>query len=202
MPTVPKLGLLPTFAPASPVRPMFRSLSIAASGLSAQRQRLETIASNLANAETTRTEDGTPYRRKVAVMQSATAETQLFGATTPPGMAGTLGNPVAPFGTEAFRVPGMAGSAARGDSGAIEIPLHTDDGLHGVRVAGIAEDATEGPLVYDPGHPDADGNGYVRYPNVRVTDEMIDMLDARRIYEANATVFQSAKAMLKKALDI
>jgi flagellar basal-body rod protein FlgC len=71
-----------------------------------------------------------------------------------------------------------------------------------VRVARITEDATEGPLVYDPGHPDADGNGYVRYPNVRVTDEMIDMLDARRIYEANATVFQSAKAMLKKALDI
>ena len=202
MPSVPKLGLLPTFAPASPVRPMFRSLSIAASGLSAQRQRLETIASNLANAETTRTENGTPYRRKVAVMQAATAETQLFGATTLPGMAGTLGNPVAPFGTEAFRVPGMTGSAARGDSGAIEIPLHTDDGLHGVRVARIAEDATEGPLVYDPGHPDADGNGYVRYPNVRVTDEMIDMLDARRIYEANATVFQSAKAMLKKALDI
>jgi flagellar basal-body rod protein FlgC len=200
MPSVPKLGLLPSFAPASPVRPMFRSLSIAASGLSAQRQRLETIASNLANAETTRTENGTPYKRKVAVMQSATAETQLFGATTLPGMGGTLGNPVAPFGTEAFRVPGMRG--ASGDSGTIEIPLHTDDGLHGVRVAGIAEDATEGPLVYDPGHPDADGNGYVRYPNVRVTDEMIDMLDARRIYEANATVFQSAKAMLRRAIDI
>jgi flagellar basal-body rod protein FlgC len=201
MPQIPKLGLLPTFAPQSPVRPMFRSLSIAASGLSAQRQRLETIASNLANAETTRTEDGTPYRRKVAVMQAASAETRLFGATTPPGMGGTLGNPVPPFGIEAFRVPGMSGTA--GDSGAIQVPLGGgDDGLHGVRVAGISEDATEGPLVYDPGHPDADGNGYVRYPNVRVTDEMIDMLDARRIYEANATVFQSAKAMLKKALDI
>jgi flagellar basal-body rod protein FlgC len=201
MPTIPKLGLLPALAPQSPVRPMFRSLSIAASGLSAQRQRLETIASNLANAETTRTEDGTPYKRKVAVMQAASAENQLFGATMPPGMGGTLGNPVAPFGTEAFRVPGM--SAPSGDSGAIQIPLGGgDDGLHGVRVAGITEDATEGPLVYDPGHPDADPNGYVRYPNVRVTDEMIDMLDARRIYDANATVFQSAKAMLKKALDI
>jgi flagellar basal-body rod protein FlgC len=50
--------------------------------------------------------------------------------------------------------------------------------------------------------PDADANGYVRYPNVRTTDEMIDLLDARRMYEANATVFQSAKAMLKKALEI
>ena len=85
----------------------------------------------------------------------------------------------------------------------LEVPLFgQDDGLHGVRVAQVAEDQSEGPLVYDPGHPDADPNGYVRYPNVRVTDEMIDMLDARRIYEANATVFQSAKAMLKKALEI
>lgn len=201
MPSVPKLGLLPAFTPQSPVRPMFRALAISASGLSAQRQRLETIAGNLANAETTRGPDGTPYKRKVAVMQSATAETQLFGATTPAGFAGTVSNPVRPFGGNAFQVPALAANA-RGDSGAIMLPLGSDDGLHGVRVAGIAEDQTEGPLVYDPSHPDADGNGYVRYPNVRVTDEMIDMLDARRIYDANATVFQSAKAMLKKALEI
>jgi flagellar basal-body rod protein FlgC len=202
MPAIPKLGFLPAFAPQSPVRPMFRSLSIAASGLSAQRQRLETIAGNLANAETTRGPDGTPYKRKVAVMQSATAETQLFGATTPAGMGGTVSNPVRPFGNAAFQVPALSALQDRGDSGAIPLPLGNDDGLHGVRVAGIAEDQTEGPLVYDPSHPDADGNGYVRYPNVRVTDEMIDMLDARRIYDANATVFQSAKAMLKKALEI
>jgi flagellar basal-body rod protein FlgC len=202
MPGIPKLGLLPAFAPQSPVRPMFRSLAIAASGLSAQRQRLETIASNLANAETTRGADGAPYKRKVAVMQAASAETQLFGATTPAGVAGTVSNPVPPFGNAAFQVPALA-AVQGGDSGAIQVPLlGGDDGLHGVRVAGVTEDQTEGPLVYDPGHPDADQNGYVRYPNVRVTDEMIDMLDARRIYEANATVFQSAKAMLKKALEI
>ena len=202
MPSIPKLGLLPAFAPQSPVRPMFRSMAIAASGLSAQRQRLETIATNLANAETTRGPDGTPYRRKVAVMQSATAESQLFGATTPAGLAGTVSNRVPPFGNNAFQVPALSAIQPRGDSDAILLPLGNDDGLHGVRVAGIAEDQTEGPLVYDPSHPDADGNGYVRYPNVRVTDEMIDMLDARRIYDANATVFQSAKAMLKKALEI
>lgn len=201
MPGPIKLGLLPTYGQQSPVRPMFRSLAISASGLSAQRQRLETIASNLANAETTRTEDGTPYRRKVTVLQSANAETQLFGATTPGGQSGTMANPVPPFGSAAFRVPALA--AARGDTGATMLPLlGSDDGQHGVRVAEVAEDRTEGPLVYDPGHPDADGNGYVRYPNVRVSDEMIDMLDARRIYEANVTVFQSTKAMLKKALEI
>jgi flagellar basal-body rod protein FlgC len=76
----------------------------------------------------------------------------------------------------------------------------TDAG--GVRVAGIGEDASEGPLVYDPGHPDANEKGYVRMPNVRITDEMMDMMDARRVYDANATVFQSAKAMLRSALDL
>jgi flagellar basal-body rod protein FlgC len=66
----------------------------------------------------------------------------------------------------------------------------------------VEEDPTEGPLVYEPGHPDADANGYVRYPNVSITDEMVSLMDARRVYEANATVFQSAKAMLRRSLDI
>jgi flagellar basal-body rod protein FlgC len=180
---------------------MFRPLAIAASGLSAQRARLETVASNLANAETTRTDGGGPYRRRVAVLESATGQTQLFGATTPAGLSGTVANPVAPFGVPAFRVPALA--AAGDDPRVVPLPIAPpDDGMHGVRVGGVAEDGSEGPLVYDPGHPDADPNGYVRYPNVRVTDELIDLLDARRVYDANATVFQSAKAMLKKALEI
>lgn len=225
MPNPTQIGLLPAYLPQSPVRPMFRSLAIAASGLSAQRARIETVASNLANAEVTRGPDGQPYRRKVTVMQPATADTQLFGAVSPTGMSGTTATPVPPFGTAAFQVPALAaarsngafGSAALGASAAagdgsrtVQVPLLPaagapfggDDGLHGVRVAGIEDDRTEGPLVYDPGHPDADANGYVRYPNVRTSDEMIDLLDARRVYEANATVFQSAKAMLKKAIEI
>ena len=220
MPTPPRIGLLPTYVPQSPIRPMFRSLAIAASGLSAQRARIETVASNLANADVTRGPDGQPYRRKVTVMQAATADTQLFGAVSPTGMSGTTATPVPPFGSAAFQVPALAAlrsnsafgttAATTGDqSRTVQVPLlptaggaFGDDGLHGVRVAGIEDDRTEGPLVYDPGHPDADANGYVRYPNVRTTDEMIDLLDARRVYEANATVFQSAKAMLKKAIDI
>ncbi len=218
MPNPTRIGLLPAYVPQSPVRPMFRSLAIAASGLSAQRARIETVASNLANAEVTRGADGQPYRRKVTVMQPATADTQLFGALTPGGMSGTTATPVPPFGSAAFQVPALAavrgnaafGAATAGDqSRTVQVPLlpaagapFGDDGLHGVRVAGIEDDRTEGPLVYDPGHPDADANGYVRYPNVRTSDEMIDLLDARRVYEANATVFQSAKAMLKKAIEI
>ena len=151
---------------------MFRSLRIAASGLTAQRQRLETIATNIANAETTRGADGTPYRRRVVDLQS-----QAFAPGTP-----------LPASAEALF--------------AMASPDGNVDAAHGVNVAGVVEDVSEGPLVYDPGHPDADANGYVRYPNVRVTEEMVDLLDARRIYEANATVFQSAKAMLRRSLDI
>ena len=76
------------------------------------------------------------------------------------------------------------------------------DAARGVQVTGIVEDTSEGPLVYEPGHPDADAAGYVRYPNVRITDEVVDLMDARRVFEANATVFQSAKQMLRRAIDI
>lgn len=134
--------------PQPPERRLFHTLGIAASGLTAQRLRMDTIAMNVANAETTRTDAGGPYRRRVVEMEAGDA-------------------------------PGS-----------------------GARVAGIAEDPTEGPLVYEPGHPDANADGYVRYPNVRVTDEMVDLMDARRLFEANATVFQAAKAMLRRAIDI
>ena len=75
-------------------------------------------------------------------------------------------------------------------------------GEGGVRVGSVTADVKEGPLVYDPGHPDADAAGYVRYPNVDITEETVDMLVARRAYEANATVFQVLKSVLHKALEI
>ena len=87
-----------------------------------------------------------------------------------------------------------------------EIPLPIGDAIAdraaGVEIAGIVTDTTEGPRVFQPGHPDADAEGYVRYPNVRLTDEVIDLMDARRQYEANATVFQAAKQMMRRAIDI
>ena len=187
------LGLLPTL-PQQPQRGMFRSLAIAASGLSAQRVRMETIATNLANAETTRGPNGQPYQRRVVRMEPGNV---AAGAGVSAGMAvpGMIPYSVAPFGTEAFQVP-ATGDAPR------SIAVDITEPAQGVQVAGIETDNSEGPLVYDPGHPDADAKGYVRYPNVHVTDEMIDLMDARRVFEANATVFQSAKAMLKRSLDI
>ena len=181
MPTVPRVGLLgATLQPL--VKPMFRTLAVAASGLTAQRVRLETIAGNIANAEVTRTAEGGPYRRRVVQLAAGQAAAPVVDPAS--GLA-TGGRGVA--------LPG-APDPLRGAT--------APDLVHGVDVTGIVEDPSEGPLVYDPGHPDADANGYVRYPNVRITDEMVDLMDARRVFEANATVFQSAKQMLRRAIDI
>lgn len=146
-------------------RPM-NGLGIAASGLSAQRARMDVIASNIANAETISGPDGQPYRRKLIQLQEVGFEPVLAERTR-------------------SAVPGSE-----------------EEGFGGVRVAGVAEDTTEGPLVYDPGHPEADDNGYVRMPNVSITDEMVHMMEARRLFEANATVFNAVKSMLRRATQL
>ena len=66
----------------------------------------------------------------------------------------------------------------------------------------VVEDAPPGRKVYDPGHPDADADGFVEYPNVDINTELVDLMIARRVHEANATVFQAAKGMLQRALEI
>jgi len=168
--------LLPLLSTAAQTQrpPLFRGLDIATTGLSAQRMRMETIATNIANAETTRGPDGQPYKRRMVQLEAATA----LGA--PPSY------PPLPLDQQKDGVAAPDPSAPLG----------------GVQVVGISEDQSEGPLVYDPGHPDANAQGYVRYPNVRITDEMVDLMEARRVYEANATVFQAAKQLLRRALDI
>lgn len=161
------------------VRGLLRGLAIPASGLSAQRKRMDVIAMNIANAETTRAAEGGPYRRQVL---------QLGVARGPQGV-GALGT--AALGrVEVPDVPPAGSTPAASDS------------AFGVEVLGVAQDASEGPLVYDPGHPDADAQGYVRYPNVELVQETVDLMDARRAYEANATVFDAMKSMLRRAIRI
>ena len=155
----------------SGIRRLFRPLAIAASGLSAQSRRMDVIAQNLANTETTRTPSGGPYRRKVVQLQAA-QETR-----TP-----------SPFGS-------TAGGAAPTDFQDLFRPA-------GVRVAGVSEDVAPGRIEYLPGHPDADAAGYVEFPNVTIEQEFTDLMDARRAFEANATVFQVVKAALRRSLEI
>ncbi|WP_072863761.1 flagellar basal body rod protein FlgC [Marinitoga hydrogenitolerans] len=134
----------------------FKIMDIAASGMTAERFRSEVISNNLANANTTRTENGGPYRRKVVTFKEV-------------------------LNKELSK---------------------KDEQISGVRVSKLEEDNSPFRLVYDPGHPDADENGYVKYPNVNPLREMVDLITAQRAYEANVAVINSAKTMFNSALSI
>ena len=140
------------------------SMQISASGLTANRLRLDIISSNLANINTTRTAEGGPYRREQAVFS--------------------------PIGNNYSFNDVVLGLVAQ--------PSPT----LGVRVNEIQQDNSEGRLVYDPQHPDADANGYVHYPNVNPVTEMTDMISAQRSYEANITAMNATKSMALKAIDL
>ena len=155
---------------------MFTSFNISASGMTAQQLRSDIISQNIANSNTTRTSDGTPYVRKAVVFTEKT----LTGATAIKG-ANSNGSSFA--------------SALRNASGG-----RLGDG---VKVTSVYEDtSTDMNMVYDPSHPDADENGYVTYPNVNVVQEMTDMIDASRSYEANISAFNASKSMATKGLSI
>lgn len=125
-----------------------RAIDAAATGLSAQRLRMELASSNMANAETTRTPEGGPYRKRSAVFA---AEPALLSSRE---------------------------EKAGGSPG-------------GVRIDRIAIDDTSPIVRYEPGHPDANAEGYVSYPNINATAEMVDMLSAARSYEAGITVIKA-----------
>lgn len=146
---------------------MFDALDISATGLTAQRYRMDIIAENVANANTTRTENGGVYRRKVVT----------FEAKGPNGVA---------FSS----VLGKSTSDLSSNIG------------KGVRITSIQEDPSELKKVYDPSNPDADDSGYVYYPNVNTIEEMTNLIDASRAYQANSTVVDATKNMLVQGLQI
>jgi len=167
-----------------PMVQLFTGLNISASGLRAMRLKQNLIASNIANAETTRTAEGGPYRRQTAVLRADPTEIQPRLVIADPSMVGTTTN---------------------GRHMAIPSDLFQikKDGVgSGVKVDEIARDTTPPRLVFDPSHPDADAQGYVAYPNINVVQEMVDLIATTRAYEANTTVMASGKAMLTKALEI
>ena len=123
-----------------------------ASAMTANRFWLERISNNMANANTTRTAEGGPYRREVPIFQQILD--QETGATM------------------------------------------------GVQATGVVKDQSAFPRVYNPGHPDADAQGFVTMPNVNVINEMVDMIAAQRNFEANITVSSAVKNMMNKAIEI
>ena len=137
---------------------LFQAVEASCSGLRAQRLRMDIIAENLANAQTTRGPDGQPYRRKQPI-----------------------------FAAE--------------QSGPLSL-LRGDRDVHGVRVLAVVTDRSPLELVYEPGHPDANADGFVLMPNVRPAIELVDMISATRAYEANAAAIEAVKQMAQRALDI
>ena len=147
---------------------MFAAFNISASGMTAQQLRTDVISQNIANANTTRTSDGTAYVKKSVVF------------------------------TEKTVTSGMAGRSVYSSSGTTFA-----DALRAANGGSIYDDtSTDMNMVYDPSHPDADENGYVTYPNVNVVQEMTDLIDASRSYEANISAFNSSKDMASKGLTI
>jgi flagellar basal-body rod protein FlgC len=139
---------------------LFSTANISASGLSAERYRMEVVANNIANAFTTRTVDGGPYQRRDVIFEEVLNSRLRHGAR----------------GVEQ---------------------------LEGVRIAGTESDqVTEFPRVLNPGHPDADGNGYVTLPNVQLPMEMVNLITANRAYEANLKVLLAFRQQAEQALQL
>lgn len=140
---------------------LFNLFSVSASGMSAQRLRAQLLVENMANAETTRTPEGGPYRRKDAVF---TSEPQ--------------GSPFsAVFQAEV-------------------------DGAAGVAVAEVIEDTREPVKRYLPGHPDADSAGYVAFPRVNPAEDMVDLMNASRGFQANVSAISAVRDMIHRSLDL
>lgn len=141
----------------------FSAMNVSSSALSAERTRMNLISSNLANANTTRTPEGGPYKRKDAVFTATAPAQSVFSRT-------------------------LEGATAQQ--------------VREVQVSQIIEDQKPPRMQFDPSHPDADPQGFVAMPNVSVIEEMADMINATRAYEANVTAVQAAKNMALKTLEI
>ncbi len=140
---------------------LFNAIAISASGLGAQRKRLEVLVSNMVNANTTQPAGKEPYRRKDVLFTAVTPE-QSFGSALDGAMMG----------------------------------------IQGVEVSGVVIDQSEPVKRYEPGHPHADKEGYVSYPNINMMEEMVNVLEAARSYEANVQAVSSMKDMEQKTLEI
>ena len=141
---------------------IFDALAVSASALSAERQRAEIIAANMANANTTHTEAGGPFHRREVVFHSASA----------------------------FKF-------ALASAGGIETP---PAGM--VQISQVVDDPTPPVMKYEPGHPDADKDGYVAYPAINPATEMVDLMGSVRAYQLNASAVNATKQMIQQSIDI
>ena len=153
---------------------LFGVMDVSGSALEAERLRAEVVTSNMANANTTRTPEGGPYKRQDVVFESAAPD------------QGSFANQLL-YQTE-------GGNAFGGDS--------MGGNIGGVKIAAVVTDNSKGMRRYDPGHPDADKNGYVTYPDINPLTEMVDLMSATRAYDLNSSAVQATKSMIDSSIDI
>ncbi len=160
---------------------MFVSMSVSASGMSAQRKRMETIAENIANADATRSADGGPYQRKETTFRSVEVERSRNESRPEHQVALHRTSP-------AHLQPKNVRPSSESISKVEAVEVQAQEDLF--------------DLVYEPGHPDADEDGFVRTPNINTVTQMVDMIAATRAYEANLSAMKAYQAMVEKSLEI
>jgi flagellar basal-body rod protein FlgC len=142
--------------------------------------RAEVVAANMANAETTRTATGGPYRRQHVVFAANQGDAGFLDSITSASGTTALGSAALP----ALSLPGSSTAAP------------------GVHIAQVVEDSAPPLKRYDPGHPDAGADGYVAYPDINPLTEMVDLMGATRAYGLNSSAVQAEKGMISAALEI
>ena len=178
------------------------TMNIIASGMTAQHTRLDVISENVTNMNTTRTEAGGPYRRKIVVMQSESNKDgfRMAMQKAASGMVSAYGyhedDSRYDFGDSSDRRSRRIASIRR------DLSNRGHEVAGGVRIAEIAEDDSVFPIVYDPTHPDANEEGYVEMPNVTLVKEVTDAMAASQAYNADVTAFTVLKSVISKGLEI
>jgi flagellar basal-body rod protein FlgC len=171
---------------------IFGVMDVSGSALKAERVRAEVVASNMANAETTRTPEGGPYQRHHVVFEAQN------GGTFQDSMTSQINSITgAGFGS-GFRTVfagGVRGGIGNGLTAANPTP-------GGVEVTSVIADASKPLQRYDPQHPDAGPDGFVAYPDINPLTEMVDLMGATRSYGMNASAITAEKGMFNSSLDL
>jgi flagellar basal-body rod protein FlgC len=165
---------------------LFGVMDVSASALKAERVRAEVVASNMANAETTRTPDGGPYQRHHVVFQAQ------GGSSFQDSLMGQMNDGLGGFKSR-------LASSMTGSLGGMTAANATPGG---VAVTGVISDASAPLRRYDPQHPDAGADGFVAYPDINPVTEMVDLMGATRSYGANASAIQAEKNMIASSFEI
>ena len=144
---------------------LFHMFTISGAGMAAQRNRMSVITGNLANAETTRTPEGGPYRRRDVIFRAVPIHSDFENVLS----------------DSAWDAPGQ---------------------MLSVEAGGIRESIRPPRQIFDPSHPDANAEGYVLLPDINAIEEMVDLMSAVRSYEANLTVYNTTKGLVRRLLEI